>query len=215
MFADLDDATLDALFAGHATGDAGLVSVEDLVRALRSRAGAEPAPVMSSALRAQLRTASIVPLDARRRIHWSAGKGVAAAAAVAVVALTGTAAAQNRLPAQLQDVVSSTADVLGVDVPRSDERIHTADDHETPDPDGYDGTTTPGGATPAEPKGSGEPATPATPPDNPGEQAPPTSLPEQANEDPGQPDEPGQEGQDQRAADDLNAHLSAKDTQRP
>jgi hypothetical protein len=114
----------------------------------------------------------------------------AVAAAVAALALVGVGAAQNRLPSGVQDVVSSTADLVGIDVPRSDER-HADDDSDDGTSDevpstegtevpgsteqqnqgdpGYEGTT-PGGANPADPgtPGDKEPATPATPPSNPG-----------------------------------------------
>lgn len=182
MFADLDDATVDALLSGAPTGDAALAPLEDVVGALRSHAGAEPAPAMTDALSRQLRSSSVVPLGGRRRSGQRRRTGVAAAAAVAIFAVGGTAAAQNRLPASVQDAVSSTAGLFGLDIERSDER------GDTPDPEGYEGTTTPGGATPAEPNGGGEPATPATPPDHAGEPGPPSTLPEQAE---GGPDAPG------------------------
>jgi hypothetical protein len=121
-----------------------------------------------------------------------------AAAAVLVAGLTAVSvgAAQNRLPADLQDAVASTADLVGLHVPSSDDRPadagdarsevgadHARDD-EAPvgaaagsdgDP-GYVGTT-PGGALPADPGEVGDdaPATPAVPPDGTGPAAVPAA----------------------------------------
>lgn len=182
----LDDHEVDALLGGTAPAEE-LAPIAAVVTQLRARTSAEPAPPMSAALRAQLHSPPVVSLHAHRAAR-SALVRAAVAAAVAVVALVGVGAAQNRLPSGVQDVVSSTAGLVGIDVPRSDERPATGDhpddgssgeapSTEVPgsteqqdqgDP-GYEGTT-PGGATPADPgtPGDGEPATPATPPSNPG-----------------------------------------------
>jgi hypothetical protein len=69
-------------------------------------------------------------LDRRQRRRVG-GLGVVAAAVV-VFGATGVAAATNSLPAGVQDAVSSVADVVGVEVPRSEERGHAGED---PQPD--------------------------------------------------------------------------------
>ena len=97
------------------------------------------------------------------------------AAATAATVLLGVGAAQNRLPAGVQDVVSSTAELVGIHLPHADERgaehrqdgdVVDADQRGGDGQPGYDGVT-PGGADPADPgvAGDKEPATPATPPD--------------------------------------------------
>ncbi|MFP5256433.1 MAG: hypothetical protein ACLGI8_11365 [Acidimicrobiia bacterium] len=168
---DLDDAVI----RGEGSGlPAELVPVARVLAALRSHASVEPAPPMSAALRAQLEAPNVVALRAARSLRRAAA--VAAAAAVVVV-VVGVGAAQNRLPSQLQDVVASTAELVGIDVPRSDERgsARSGEGHERgrddtaphgpagggPDPDG----STPGGAIPAVPGGPDGSATTATPPD--------------------------------------------------
>lgn len=189
MIEMLDEREVDALLGGTAPA-AELAPVAAVVTQLRERAAAEPAPPMSAALRAQLYSPPVVSLHAHRAARFALVRA-AVAAAVAVLALVGVGAAQNRLPSGVQDVVSSTADLVGIDVPRSDERHATDDDSDDGTSDevpstegtevpgsteqqnqgdpGYDGTT-PGGATPADPgtPGDKEPATPATPPSNPG-----------------------------------------------
>ncbi len=124
MFSTLDEDVVDALLAGDPTSDTDLAPISELAAALRRSRAAEPAPTMSPALRAQLSPRPVsVPLVARR-----AGRGaltragaVAAAASVVVVGL-GVGASQNRLPTALQDVVSSTAELVGIDVPTTQER---------------------------------------------------------------------------------------------
>jgi hypothetical protein len=189
MIEMLDEREVDALLGGTAPAEE-LAPVAAVATQLRARAAAEPAPPMSAALRAQLAAPPVVSLHAHRAARFALVRA-AVAAAVAVLALVGVGAAQNRLPSGVQDVVSSTADLVGIDVPRSDER-HATDDEsddgtsdEVPSTEGtevpgsteqqnqgdpgYEGTT-PGGATPADPgtPGDKEPATPATPPSNPG-----------------------------------------------
>jgi hypothetical protein len=190
MIEMLDERELDALLGGTAPAEE-LAPVAAVVTRLRERAAAEPAPPMGATLRAQLYAPPVVSLHAHRAARFALVRA-AVAAAVAALALVGVGAAQNRLPSGVQDVVSSTADLVGIDVPRSDER-HATDDgsddgtsdevpstegteapgstelQEQGDP-GYEGTT-PGGANPADPgtPGDKEPATPATPPSsNPG-----------------------------------------------
>jgi hypothetical protein len=184
MIEMLDEREVDALLGGTAPAEE-LAPVAAVVTLLRERAAAEPAPPMSATLRAQLYAPPVVSLHAHRAARFALVRA-AVAASVAALALVGVGAAQNRLPSGVQDVVSSTAELVGIDVPRSDER-HLTDDgsddgtsDEVPsteapgstelqgDP-GHEGTT-PGGATPADPgtPGDKEPATPATPPSNPG-----------------------------------------------
>lgn len=174
MFSMLDDHEVDALLAGTSPVDGDLAPVAEVVRALRRMADREPVPPMSGALRAQGASPPVVPIGLRRATRAAL---MQAAAAAAVVALVGVGAAQNRLPADVQDIVSSTADLVDVDVPRSEER-HADDvgsgqggsegtgnaNDGTP---GYDGVM-PGGTDPADPADPGdpgdhEPATPATP----------------------------------------------------
>lgn len=168
----LDDHEVEALFAGTPLGDRDLAPVAEVARALRRLADREPIPQMSEALRAQIASPPIVPIGIHRATRTALMK---AAVAAGVVALVGVGAAQNRLPAGVQNVVSSTVDLVGFDVPRSEER-HVAGvgsgqgDNEGTDnandgTPGYDGVT-PGGADRADPgvPGDHEPATPATPP---------------------------------------------------
>lgn len=164
MAAIYDDVTVEALLAGEPTADDALAPLVPVIGALRARAAAEPVPVMGAELRAQLaKDAVVVPLVPRRAVRSLVAKG-AAAAAIVSVGLVGVAAAQNRLPADLQDVVSSTAGIVGIDVPSAGERGHV--DHTQLERGRYEDGTTPGGATPADPgtPGDKEPATPATPP---------------------------------------------------
>lgn len=189
MIEMLDEREVDALLGGTAPAEE-LAPVAAVVTALRERAAAEPAPPMSPELRTQLYAPPVVSLHAHRAARFALVRA-AVAAAVAVLALVGVGAAQNRLPSGVQDVVSSTADLVGLDVPRSDER-HATDDgsddgtsDEVPSTEGTEAPgsterqdqgdpghegTTPGGASPADPgtPGDKEPATPATPPSNPG-----------------------------------------------
>lgn len=176
MFSTLDDDVVDALLEGHAPDEtAELDELAAVVRRLRASAATEPVPPMSAALRAQVLQPDVHPLAPVVRARRSLRTGLLAAAAAAVVALIGVGAEQNRLPADVQDVVSSVADLVGVDVPRADDR----EDAEGEDPaavDAEDGSVdgqgkpdvTNGGATPADPgePGDKEPATPATPPEH-------------------------------------------------
>jgi len=177
MVSDLDRAQDDAMLSGDAARvPDDMVAVVRIVAALRARAAAEPVPPMSPALRAQLEAPNVVALRAARSVRRAV---VFAAAVLAVVALVGVGAARNQLPGGLQDVVASTAEKLGIDVPRSSERgdvrsdegfEHGRDDTAPDAPGlvgalGHDGTP-PGGATPAIPGGPDGPATPATPPDH-------------------------------------------------
>ena len=169
MFSTLDDHEVDALLAGTPVADGDLAPIADVVRALRGLAEREPVPPMSDALRAQLAAAPVVPIGINRAMRTSFVKASAAAAVAAAVALMGVGAAQNRLPSSVQDIVSSTADLVGVNVPRADQRhAHSSSVGNGNGNDGipgYDGQT-PGGATPADPGTPGDktPATPATPP---------------------------------------------------
>jgi len=179
MVSDLDRSVDDAVLRGDVSGvPAHLVPLAAFIAALRGRVADEPAPPVAEPLRAQLAAPNVVALRAARSARRAL---VVAAAVLAIVALVGIGAAQNRLPSELQDVVASTADALGVDVPRSSERGDDRSDAGleqgrgdpapgapavSPDPDrepGHDGLT-PGGALPADPGGPGEQATSATPP---------------------------------------------------
>jgi hypothetical protein len=168
-FTDLDEDRADALLGGPSSmPPVGLAGLVEVVEALRMRRAAEPVPPMAPALRAQVAARAGVPLNARR----SARRALVLAAAAAAVVAFGVGAAQNRLPAGIQDVVSSTVEHVGVHVHTSDERgqghEHRSDVADTHAQDGVAPTpghegTTPGGATPAVPNGPGEPATPAVP----------------------------------------------------
>jgi hypothetical protein len=180
MFSTLDDDEVEALLDGRAlTDDTTLGDLSSVAHRLRTSAQREPVPPMSAALRAQVEQRSVVANRPAWAAHRSLRRGLAAAAAAAaILALVGVGAEQNRLPADVQDIVSSVADALGVEVPRADERPSQSDE-EGPSSDGTSGSddtggdhgrqggTTPGGATPADPGTSGdkEPATPATPPE--------------------------------------------------
>lgn len=198
---DLDDLTVEDLLAGAPAAQADLALVTELVTRLRASAAAEPVPPMSAALRQQLETPMVISLEAGRAARRSLAKAGAAAAAALAVTLVGVGASQNRLPTGVQDVVSSTAELVGVDVPRSEERsqgpAHRSDrgeersrDEEAPPvespPEGSSDARG-DGATPADPNGSGEPATPAVPPD------PATTAPSAVPVDPdrGPADDPG------------------------
>ncbi|MGH9274526.1 MAG: hypothetical protein ACRDZU_07755, partial [Acidimicrobiales bacterium] len=173
MFSTLDDRDVDRLLAGMPSADRDLAPLAELAAFLRRSAAAEPAPPMGELLRAQLRGAPVVAIAARKANRSLVKAGAAAAAVVAVVGM-GVGASQNRLPAGLQDVLSSTANLVGIHVPTVDERSSHSNgsdgDNPAPNADsgdpGYEGTT-PGGVTPADPgtPGDKEPATPATPPE--------------------------------------------------
>jgi hypothetical protein len=162
-FTDLDEDAADAVLDGasSASTPAGAAGLVEVVEALRRRRAAEPVPPIGGALRAQIDRADVVTLAARRSARRAL---VLAAAAAAAVVAFGVGAAQNRLPAGIQDVVSSTVEHVGVHVGTSEERgqghehrSDVADTHAQDDAErtaGYDGTT-PGGAVPAVPNGAG------------------------------------------------------------
>ncbi len=159
-FSSFDDAAVEALLSG--SGASGPVA--SVIDRLRRAAADEPVPEMGPALRAQVqgRTAGAVTSRAiGRRVL------LRVAAVAAVTGLLSVGAAQNRLPTSVQDVVSSTVELVGVHVPRTQER-HPPQPEPAEDDDGASEgpSVTPGGATPAEPgtPGDREPATPATPP---------------------------------------------------
>lgn len=197
---DLDDAVIRGETSGLPDE---MVPVAEALSTLRSRALAEPVPPMSAALRAQLDAPNVVALRAARSMR----RAVAVAAAAAVV--VGVGAAQNRLPSQLQDVVSSTAELVGIEVPRSGERgsarsdegLEHGRDDTAPNPSaagepGLDGPT-PGGATPAVPGGPDGPATPATPPEQ-AERPDKPETPDPPASEPADPEPPdGPPGQDE------------------
>lgn len=179
-FSALEDDEVDALFDGQVPdGAAGLDDLVAVVRRLRASAASEPVPPMSPALRAQILETDALPRLHGARVRRSVRTGLLVAAAAAAVALIGVGAEQNRLPADVQDAVSSAAGLVGIDVPDTADR--TADDGATDavrdaegdgdqaESTGEDGTT-PGGATPADPgePGDKEPAIPATPPEHSG-----------------------------------------------
>jgi hypothetical protein len=187
-FSALDDHEVDGLLAGLPPDDADLAPLAEVAAMLRRSAAAERVPTMSATLRAQLAGPKVVAIAARQAGRSALIKAAAAAAAAAAVVTLGVGATQNRLPSGLQDVLSSTANLVGIHVPTAAERpshsnggSEPSDDVDDQDP-GHQGTT-PGGATPADPgtPGDKEPATPATPPaqsdGRPGETGPPPDLP--------------------------------------
>ena len=190
VFDELDEDMTEQVLRGRAEEiDPELRDVARVVAALRAGAATEPVPEMSSALRARLRVGPDPVVVAHRRARRAL---VLAAACAAVVVALGIGAAQNRLPAGVQDAVSSTAEVVGLDVPSSDDRHAEEEDGaedtrrgqggggpvgDVPSGGRDDGAavgplgeagqpppSTPGGAIPADPAGSG-PAVPASPPD--------------------------------------------------
>lgn len=120
MLEALDDQQMAAVLDGSGAVD-GLDAVVEVLRRLRASAAAEPVPPMSAALRALLDEQTVVPRPVRT-IARGALVRAAIAATVAAVALLGAGAAQGRLPSGIQDVVSSTAELVGIDVPRSEDR---------------------------------------------------------------------------------------------
>jgi hypothetical protein len=181
----LEDHEIDALLAGEPSADPELAPISDLARALRTRAAWEPLPPLGRPLRDQL--AAGPGGGAPRRGAQRSLLAAAAAVVVTGLAAVTVGAAQNRLPADLQDVVASTAELVGLDVPTSEERsaatpederrddagaVHGQDEEAPGDPptqgggDSSGDRTTPGGAMPADPgvPMDAEPATPAAPP---------------------------------------------------
>lgn len=116
--AALDDRVLDELLSGSPL-DEELEPLADLVRRLRASAALEPVPPMSLALRAQLHRVHRPRPRPARAARTALLRGVAVAAAAAVVAVLAAGATQNRLPSDFQDAVSSTAQLVGVDLPSS------------------------------------------------------------------------------------------------
>lgn len=177
MFSTLDDREIDGLLSGQPTANPELAPLVEVVATLRRSVG-DIVPTMSASLRAQLRATPVVPITARQAGRSALYKaGAVAAAALAVVGL-GVGASQNRLPSGLQDVLSSTADIIGIHVPAASERGHGGSDADDAgksgssngNDDGVPGggnDNTNGGATPADPGTPGDkaPATPATPPE--------------------------------------------------
>lgn len=176
MLDALDEQQMDALLGGSALVE-DLAPLAEVVQRLRQSADSEPVPPMSATLRALLDekppvgVARYVPGSSRH----AALKAVAAAVAVALLA---AGAAENRLPAGIQDVVSSSADLVGISVPRSEHRHaeglgtkrrdDSAPDHQGATPDGAE-TSTPG--TP----GDGDPSTQPAPNEGGGTTKRPTS----------------------------------------
>jgi hypothetical protein len=163
----LSDIDLDQLVAGEVPpGRNDLVALSAALGALRARVDAEPVPAMAPGLRIQLAEAdadvdpatrsrpglAVVP-PAAEVGGWARWRGAvgASAAALVLVAGVGVAAAQNALPSAVQDALAASAQLVGIDLPRSHDR------HGPP-------TGTPGGAGPAGPGSPGVPATPADPP---------------------------------------------------
>lgn len=178
MFSTLDDREIEGLLSGQPTANAELAPLVELVATLRRSVG-EVVPTMSASLRGQLRTTPVVPITARQAGRSALYKAGAVAAAVLAVVGLGVGASQNRLPSSLQDVLSSTADIIGIHVPATSERGSSrahADESGTGgtsskgnddgEPGGGNDNTT-GGAVPADPGTPGDhaPATPATPPE--------------------------------------------------
>lgn len=115
----LDDQQMDALLGGSVLVEE-LAPVAEVMRRLRQSAIDEPLPPMGATLRALLdeppaRRARHAPGPSRHAV-------VKAAAVAAAVAVLAAGAAENRLPAGIQDVVSSSANLVGISVPRAEDR---------------------------------------------------------------------------------------------
>jgi hypothetical protein len=198
IFRTLPDMDIEDLLAGRETASPAAAALTDVISTLRSAAHRHGAPAMSEPLRRQIARPRIVPSATRgsapprpRRRRLVLGGLVGLAFGAVGVGLAG---AQNVLPEPLQDAASSAASVVGIDLPRADDRDGATrgdpsdpqetrgdDEHGTP-PEGTpgqgpDGSTpkgppdsTPGGAVPADPGTPGDqrPATPAIPPEDPG-----------------------------------------------
>ena len=199
IFHSLPDREIDDLLAGRPTSSEAAASLAELVEVLRADARRAGAPAMSAALRGQVAGPSVArpPRRRRRALVGSVVGLVLGASAV------GAAAAQNALPGPLQDAASSAGSVIGIELPRTEERDSDGDDgpdapgsegtagergsgsgtsQDDPGPAGHEPPTAPQGppdttpaATPADPgtPGDREPATPATPADR--EPATPTT----------------------------------------
>jgi hypothetical protein len=162
----LSDADLAQLVSGEVPpGRDDLVALSTALGALRARADAHPTPEMSPGLRIRLAEAdtdvtargragrlAVAPAAApvSRQPRWRGAVG-ASAAALVLVAGVGVGAAQNALPTVVQDAIAASANLVGIDLPRSQDR------HAPP-------AATPGGADPARPGSAREPAARAVPP---------------------------------------------------
>jgi hypothetical protein len=205
MFSTLDDREIEGLLSGQPTANPELAPLVELVATLRRSVG-EVVPTMSASLRAQLRATPVVPITVGQAGRSALYKAGAAAAAAVVVVSLGVGASQNRLPSGLQDVLSSTANILGIDVPAASERSDRGSQDDDAgksgssqgNDDGVPGggnDNTSGGATPADPgtPGDNAPATPATPPEQsngtPGDGPPatPTDTGDRGNDSIGDP----------------------------
>jgi hypothetical protein len=182
-FAELDDAAVDDLLRGDTpAGCEDLAPVAQLATVVRQRATALT-PAMGTALRAQIQQRPAVP---PRHVGVPRRRLQVAAAAVSF-AIVGVAAAQNALPAAAQRFVASAADLVGLDVPRPEDRAGnprtpTTDTGSTDPTEGTEGpdgtsadgkepastgphTSVPEGGPPEETPGGATPADPGTPGD--------------------------------------------------
>jgi hypothetical protein len=210
----LTDSEVDDLLAGTIPGgNDDLAPLAGLATVLRGSA-LEEQPSIGPELRRQLHAAAppsdLAPVHhlGRRAAVWT---GAAAAAALVVL---GVGAQGDVLPASVQDVVSSTAERIGIDLPRSADRDQPGRSDEAPpvergpvegeDPtdhapagpaagrgDGAGSQDRPSGGPadrPAHSTPPAQPATPATPaqPGAPGQPATPAT--------PATPAQPGQPG---------------------
>ena len=172
---ELTDREVDALLEGATPDDRpDLQTLAELTAAVRSRAEAEPAPVMAYELRQAISARGARPaLRSRRR--W-----LDAVAAGAAVFAFGAVSAAGALPAPLQNAVADAGGAVGVALPRADDAapddapgiemaavaLGEPEDEGTEPKSAAPPSVTPGGAMPADPgvPGDEEPATPATPP---------------------------------------------------
>jgi hypothetical protein len=112
----LSDEELEELLAGGPLeGQPDLDLLADVAAAVRSRARAEPAPVMGYELRRALYAAP-APRRTRRRLL----DGVAAVAAVVTL---GAVSAAGALPAPFQDAVSDAGGLVGISVPSAEPAV--------------------------------------------------------------------------------------------
>lgn len=153
-FRSLPDHEIDDLLAGRVPSSEAAASLAELVEVLRADARRADAPPMSAALRRQVAGPGPVvrPVPRRRRALVGGVLGVVLGASA-----VGVAAAQNVLPGPLQDAASSAGGVIGVDLPRADERDADDDDHapETPGADDP-GSGNPGADDPGVEASAGE-----------------------------------------------------------
>jgi hypothetical protein len=118
----LDEVEVDALLQGDELPGRDLALVTGVVRSLRAAARREPVPPLGPTLRAQLYGGRVMPLPARRAALRSLWVAVASVLLAMLLAVGAVQAADNRLPTSLQDPVSATAGLVGLDVPRSEDR---------------------------------------------------------------------------------------------